>query len=148
MSRVILRFLGSFAIVFAIDQLIKWVFLHGFRYYGSFIDLVLIYNKGVAFSMFAFLGANLKYIQLGLITLLLGYLLGQKELLRSHTTAFGLILGSGCSNILDRFIHSGVVDYIFWHKWFEFAVFNFADVMINLGVAIILIQSLILRKKR
>ena len=98
--------------------------------------------------MLSFLGANLKYLQLGLIALLLGYLLGQKELLRSHTAAFGLILGGGCSNILDRFIHPGVVDYIFWHKWFEFAVFNFADIMINLGVAIILIQALILRKKK
>lgn len=148
MSRVILRFLSYFAVVFAIDQLIKWVFLHGFRYHGSFVDLILVYNKGVAFSMLSFLGVNLKYLQLGLIALLLGYLLGQKELLRSHTAAFGLILGGGCSNILDRFIHPGVVDYIFWHKWFEFAVFNFADIMINLGVAIILIQALILRKKK
>lgn len=148
MSRVILRFLGYFVVVLGLDQAIKWVFLHGFRYQGSFVDLVLVYNKGVAFSMFAFLGANLKYIQLGLIAALLGYLIGQKELLRSHTAAFGLILGGGCSNILDRFIHPGVVDYIFWHKWFEFAVFNFADMMINLGVAIIIIQTLILRKKK
>lgn len=148
MSRVILRFLGYFVVVLGLDQAIKWVFLHGFRYQGSFVDLVLVYNKGVAFSMFAFLGANLKYIQLGLIAALLGYLIGQKELLRSHTAAFGLILGGGCSNILDRFIHPGVVDYIFWHKWFEFAVFNFADMMINLGVVIIIIQTLILRKKK
>lgn len=147
MSRVILRFLGYFAFVFAIDQLIKWLFLHGFRYHSGVIDLVLVYNKGVAFSMFSFLGANLKYIQLALIALLLGYLLGQKELLRSHTAGIALILGGGCSNIFDRFIHPGVVDYIFWHKWFEFAVFNFADIMINLGVAIILIQTIILKKK-
>ncbi|MBR6612645.1 MAG: signal peptidase II, partial [Campylobacter sp.] len=41
-----------------------------------------------------------------------------------------------------------VVDYIFWHKWFEFAVFNFADIMINLGVAIILLQTLIQKKAK
>ncbi|DAB32382.1 MAG TPA: signal peptidase II, partial [Sulfurospirillum sp. UBA11407] len=39
----------------------------------------------------------------------------------------------------DRFIHGGVVDYFYWHRWFEFAVFNFADVMINIAVALILL---------
>lgn len=148
MSRVIVRFLSYFAIVFVADQLIKWLFLQGFRWQSSFIDLVLVYNKGVAFSMLAFLEGNLKYLQIGLIMLLILYLISQKELLKSHTIAFGLILGGGCSNIFDRFIHPGVVDYIFWHKWFEFAVFNFADVMINLGVVIILLQTLIQKKAK
>ncbi|QQF52442.1 signal peptidase II [Campylobacter fetus] len=147
MSKVIFKFLSYFAAIFAVDQIIKWIFLNGFRYKGEFIDLVLVFNKGVAFSMFEFLGANLKYIQLALIAVLLGYLFGQKELLKSHTAAFGLLLGGGCSNILDRFVHGGVVDYIFWHKWFNFAVFNFADMMIDLAILIILIQSFMHRKK-
>lgn len=148
MNRIFLRFLGYFIIVFAADQLIKWLFLQGFRWQSDFIDLVLVYNKGVAFSMLAFLEGNLKYLQIALIALLAIYLIKQKELLKSHTAAFGLILGGGCSNIFDRFIHPGVVDYIFWHKWFEFAVFNFADMMINLGVAIILLQTLIQKKAK
>lgn len=147
MSRVVFKFLSYFAAVFAVDQIIKWIFLNGFRYKSEFIDLILVYNKGVAFSMFSFLGENLKYIQLALIAVLLGYLFGQKELLRSHSAAFGLLLGGGCSNILDRFVHGGVVDYIFWHKWFNFAVFNFADMMIDLSIVIILIQSFLYRKK-
>ncbi|MFW5613455.1 MAG: signal peptidase II [Campylobacter hyointestinalis] len=147
MSRAVFKFLSYFAAVFAADQIIKWIFLNGFRYKSEFIDLILVYNKGVAFSMFSFLGENLKYIQLALIAVLLGYLFGQKELLRSHSTAFGLLLGGGCSNILDRFVHGGVVDYIFWHKWFNFAVFNFADMMIDLAIVIILIQSFLYRKK-
>lgn len=147
MSKVIFKFLSYFAAIFAVDQIIKWIFLNGFRYKGEFIDLVLVFNKGVAFSMFEFLGTNLKYIQLALIAVLLGYLFGQKELLKSHTAVFGLLLGGGCSNILDRFVHGGVVDYIFWHKWFNFAVFNFADMMIDLAILIILIQSFMHRKK-
>ncbi|HDZ5339640.1 TPA: lipoprotein signal peptidase [Campylobacter fetus] len=147
MSKVIFKFLSYFAAIFAVDQIIKWIFLNGFRYKGEFIDLVLVFNKGVAFSMFEFLGTNLKYIQLALIAVLLGYLFRQKELLKSHTAAFGLLLGGGCSNILDRFVHGGVVDYIFWHKWFNFAVFNFADMMIDLAILIILIQSFMHRKK-
>lgn len=147
MSKIILKFLSYFATIFVIDQFIKWIFLNGFRYRGGFIDLILVYNKGVAFSMFAFLGTNLKYIQLGIIILLIGYLLGQKTLLKMHTLAFGILLGAGCSNILDRFVHGGVVDYIFWHKWFNFAVFNFADMMIDLAIVILIIQTLINKNK-
>ncbi len=50
------KFLSYFAAIFAVDQIIKWIFLNGFRYKGEFIDLVLVFNKGVAFSMFEFFG--------------------------------------------------------------------------------------------
>ncbi|EPP5933903.1 signal peptidase II, partial [Campylobacter upsaliensis] len=63
-----------------------------------------------------------------------------------HIVAFGLMLGAGCSNLLDRFIHGGVVDMFFWHKGFEFAIFNVADVMINLSVALILIKEIFLKR--
>ncbi len=141
MNRPIIRFIAVFIAVFAIDQAIKWLFLHGFSYQSAWIDLVLVFNRGVAFSWFAFLGEHLKYIQLVLVAGIMGYLLGQKEILRSSALALGLILGGGCSNILDRFMHGGVVDYIYWHKWFSFAVFNFADVMIDLGVVLLLITA-------
>jgi signal peptidase II len=41
--------------VFIADQALKTVFVEGFRYYTQCIDLILVYNKGVAFSMFTFL---------------------------------------------------------------------------------------------
>ncbi|ENE2172146.1 signal peptidase II, partial [Campylobacter coli] len=54
----------------------------------------------------------------------------------------------GCSNLLDRFIHGGVVDMFFWHKWFHFAIFNVADVMINISVALILIKEIFIKKEK
>lgn len=143
-----LRILGKFFIFFicimCVDQAIKYLFTHGgLSVKGEWIDLVLIYNRGVAFSMFAFLGEYLKIIQLALIVGIFGYLIGERAMLASFSAELGIILGAGASNVLDRFIHGGVVDYVFWHKWFNFAVFNFADVMINLGVVIILLRLLI-----
>ena len=44
------------------------------------------------------------------------------------------MLGGAFSNIYDRFVHGGVVDMVFWHCGFDFAVFNFADVMIDIAV--------------
>lgn len=145
MRASLFRFFVFFVLIVAIDQAIKWVFLHGFSYRGGWFDLILVYNKGVAFSWFAFLGAYLKYIQVGLICLIFGYLLGEKAMLSRFSAELGMVLGAGASNIADRFMHPGVVDYFYWHKWFDFAVFNFADVMIDLGVAIIILR-LILKK--
>lgn len=136
-----LKFWIIFAIVFALDQVSKYLFLQGLEYKCEFFDLVLTYNTGVAFSMFAFLGAYLKYIQLVFIVVLFGYLFYQKEFLKTHLVAFAIMLSAGCSNLLDRFVHIGVVDFVFWHKWFEFAVFNLADVMINISVVLILIKE-------
>ncbi|MCR6578674.1 signal peptidase II, partial [Campylobacter insulaenigrae] len=136
-----LKFCLVFILVFVLDQLSKYIFLQGFVYKGEFFDLILTYNTGVAFSMFAFLGEYLKYIQLIFIIILFFYLFYQKEFLKTHIIAFAMMLSAGCSNLLDRFMHIGVVDFVFWHKWFEFAVFNFADVMINISVALILIKE-------
>ncbi len=127
--------------VFIIDQIIKSIFVGGFRWESSCIDLTLTYNKGVAFSMFAFLGEYLKYIQIALISSVLAYIFWDKEILQDHSLALGLLMGGGVSNILDRFVHEGVVDYIYWHCGFDFAIFNLADIMINVGVGLILLKT-------
>ncbi|ENJ1996371.1 lipoprotein signal peptidase, partial [Campylobacter coli] len=40
------------------------------------------------------------------------------------------------------------VDMFFWHKWFHFAIFNVADVMINISVALILIKEIFIKKEK
>ena len=129
----------SMAGIFIIDQNIKSLFVEGFRYYTECIDFILVYNKGVAFSMFAFLDEYLKYIQLLLVSGVLGYLLYLKKL--CYALPGGILLGGAFSNIYDRFIHDGVVDMVYWHCGFNFAVFNFADVMIDFAVLWILILN-------
>jgi signal peptidase II len=118
--------------IFIIDQNIKMLFVDGFRYYTECIDLILVYNKGVAFSMLSFLDEWLKYIQVALLMGVLGYIFYLKEI--CYAIPAGLLLGGAFSNVYDRFIHGGVVDMVFWHCGFDFAVFNFADVMIDLAV--------------
>ncbi|MDA3058199.1 signal peptidase II [Campylobacter sp. VBCF_05 NA6] len=147
MTRKFIKFVLIFTLVLALDQFIKFIFLNGFSWEGEYFSLILTFNRGVAFSMLAFLGESLKFIQLGLIALLAWYVFSQKELFNAHWLPFGILLGGGISNVLDRFIHGGVVDYVAWHKWFEFAVFNFADVMIDLAIVIFLWQNLKISKK-
>lgn len=143
MHNRIIRLLGilffTMAGIFVIDQNIKSLFVEGLRYYGECIDLILVYNKGVAFSMFAFLDEWLKYIQLFLILGVLGYIIYLKEL--CYAFPAGLLLGGAVSNIYDRFVHGGVVDMVYWHCGFDFAVFNFADVVIDIAVVWILVLN-------
>lgn len=141
MMRHITVFLLVLIGTFVIDQNIKHLFLEGYYREGACIDLVLHFNKGVAFSMFAFLGEHLKWIQLVLIIAVLAYVV-YDGYLKQYALAIGLIVGGAFGNLYDRFTQEGVVDYVAWHCGFNFAVFNYADVMIDLGVAIIVIHSL------
>jgi signal peptidase II len=125
--------------IFIIDQNIKTLFVDGFRYYTQCIDLILVYNKGVAFSMLSFLDEWLKYIQLVLLIGVVGYIFYLKDI--CYSIPAGLLLGGAFSNLYDRFIHGGVVDMVYWHCGFEFAVFNFADVMIDMAVVWFLILT-------
>ena len=132
MLKSLLILIVAALVIFGIDQEIKWVFVNGFRYYTECIDLILVYNRGVAFSMFAFLEEGLKWIQLVLLAGVVGYTLWLKK--QCYIFPVGILIGAGASNVYDRFIHGGVVDYVYWHCGFNFAVFNFADVMIDIAV--------------
>ena len=122
---------------FIIDQNIKALFLEGYYRAGECIDLELHFNKGVAFSMFAFAGPYLKWIQAVLIGGILYYVL-REGYIKRYAFPVGLLIGGALGNLYDRFVHEGVVDYIAWHCGFDFAVFNYADVAIDLAIAWIL----------
>jgi len=147
MMRNITVFLLVVLGTFIVDQSIKsWAMEsvngveHALIMKGSCINLELFYNRGVAFSMLSFLGENLKWVQLLLVVGIVAYIF-YEGYLKQYAFAIGLIVGGAIGNLYDRFIHEGVVDYVAWHCGFNFAVFNYADVMIDLGVAIILLTS-------
>jgi signal peptidase II len=134
---VLLLVLGS---ALLIDQVIKSIFLEGYTLYTPYINLILVpFNKGVAFSMFAFLAESLKWIQLAILGGVVAYTLWLKQ--KCYLIPVGIMVGAGLSNVADRFIHGGVVDYVHWHYGFSFAVFNAADVMINIAVLWLMILN-------
>ncbi|MDR2904759.1 MAG: signal peptidase II [Helicobacteraceae bacterium] len=128
-----------FTIAIALDQWVKLIILNGFRWESEFIDITLTFNKGVAFSMFAALGDALKYLQVLLVLGAIIYVFYTRLILK-YAFEIGLLLGAGVSNISDRFFREGVVDYVFWHYGFEFAIFNLADVFIDCAIAAILFK--------
>jgi signal peptidase II len=132
-----------FVIIFAIDQVVKYGFANfNWDVDGPYMSLKLAYNYGVAFSMFSFLEHYLKYIQLLIVLIASLYLLKNKEIFKEYYLSIGLLYAGGLSNILDRFTYGGVVDYFYWHYGFKFAIFNIADVIINIAVALIIYKQI------
>jgi len=135
---MIFRFIAIFISLFVVDQYIKFLFVNGFELRSQCISLVLTYNYGVAFSMFAFFKEYLKYIQIALMLAGIIYLYLNKEIFKLYYVPSAFLLAGGISNIVDRFVHGGVVDYVYWHCGFDFAIFNLADVLIDIAVVLIL----------
>lgn len=137
-----------FVVVFIIDQIVKFGFANlAWDVDGPYMSLKLAYNYGVAFSMFSFLDQNLKYIQLVIVILVTLYLLKNRDVFKEYYLPIALLYAGGLSNILDRFTYGAVVDYFYWHYGFEFAIFNFADVIIDLAVVIIIYKQIRQSKK-
>jgi len=147
MNNKLLVALLLFLTLVALDQAIKSIFVDGWEWHSEVFSLVLTYNYGVAFSMFAFLAENLKYIQIAIIFSAAVYLYINKDVFEHYYISISMLFAGGISNIADRFIHGGVVDYFYWHYWFDFAIFNLADVIIDLAVALILFEQYRIYKK-
>ncbi|MDD2357508.1 MAG: signal peptidase II [Thiovulaceae bacterium] len=155
--KLILTLVLSMSVIFLADQAIKEFFLskamemysvpesflytHALDLYETaYVNMRLVFNYGVAFSLFSFLETYLKWIQFLLISGAFVYVIRLNKM--CYALPSGILIGAGLSNIYDRFIHGGVVDYVYWHYGFNFAIFNFADVMIDLAVAWILLLNL------
>lgn len=51
-----------------------------------------------------------------------------------------MVFGVGVFNVLDWFVYGGVVDYVYYYYGFDFVIFNFVDVMIDVGVGVLLLR--------
>ena len=61
---------------------------------------------------------------------------------------FSLVLGGALGNFYDRIFYFAVPDFIDIHiNDFHWFTFNIADIFITLGIILIIIQDLILKKK-
>lgn len=131
---------------FIIDQELKRLFLDGYFLESNCISLELHLNRGVAFSMLSFLGEWLKWLQL-LLIIGVFWLFSYEGLLKRFPFITGLLMGGALGNLYDRFTIGAVVDFIYWHCGFKFAVFNYADTMINIAIFLLILNLWLENKK-
>ena len=145
-------------LVAALDQATKWFILLVVMSpprvieVTPFFNLVLAYNTGIAFSLGATGTRTSSYLfgvlAIAIVIGLLWWLRGQTRTI-VHV-AGGLVIGGAIGNIIDRFVHLGVVDFLHFHGWlFDFPplhgdwpAFNLADSAIVVGVAILVFDGL------
>ena len=146
------------AIVFALDQLAKWIMLGPLqlRAVGEVYLLPIFqftYTENIGISL-GLLNATNPVGRWMLVALTAGIALGVaywigKEKNRYDQIALGLVLGGALGNILDRVRHGYVVDFLDLHfgAFRPFLVFNVGDAAISIGVVILLLRAFLTRKE-
>ena len=149
------RTLGALAVVavVALDRAAKALVLADFdataaapRPLTPFLNLALRWNRGISFSLFVQDSAVGRWLLLALtlvITALIAVWLWRARALLVGL-GLGLIVGGAIGNGYDRLVYGAVVDFLDLHAFGRhFFVFNLADAAINVGVALLLLDSFV-----
>jgi len=138
------------AVVIALDQLTKHWIVQAFSFGESlfvtpFFNLVLAYNTGAAFNLFATASG---WQRAFFITIAVIAAVVIVHLLRKHpgktlfNLALSLILGGALGNLWDRIQLGHVVDFLQFHyAGYYFPAFNVADSAITVGAALLILDS-------
>jgi signal peptidase II len=117
---------------------------------SSFINLNLIWNKGIAFGLFSF-GEKFEYNLLtGLIIIIIVIVFWMIIKTKGFEKyGFLMILGGALGNIFDRLYYSAVPDFIdIYYKNFHWFVFNVADIFITVGVLMLIINEITIKNHK
>ena len=148
--------LATAAIIAVADQVSKlWLLFvfdlqtRGIVRLTPFLDLVLIWNKGISYGLFQQDGPLGQWALLALtaIAIALLWIWLARSSSRLMAVSIGLIVGGAVGNAIDRMAYGAVADFVLLHlttasfsfKWY---VFNLADAAIVAGVAGLLYDSL------
>ena len=127
-------------IILLIDQLSKIIILNIINeskiIIPKLLEIEIVKNIGIAFGLN---DGNLKniFITMIILILIINFIIKQQNNIdKKMTTALSLILGGGISNLIDRIVRGGVVDFI---KVSTFPIFNIADISIVVGWILLII---------
>ena len=150
--------LGVAALIFAVDQFVKWLVIVPLKLREvyvidllPFFDLRYTENRGVSLGMFEATSMEMRWLLVGLTAVIalvvLVWMMREKVL--ADIAGLGMILGGALGNIRDRYNLGYVIDYADFHigDFRPFLIFNVADAAITIGVVIILARSFFVREK-
>ena len=135
------------ALVVAVDRLTKWLILGWLRPGESyevtgFFELVLVYNRGAAFSFLADAPGWQRpfFIAVAIVvSAIVGAMLWRNPGKRLLCAGLALILGGALGNLWDRVAIGAVVDFLDFHAYgWHWPAFNVADSAISVGAALLI----------
>ena len=148
--------LGLFVAVLAIglDQVTKWWILASVMdppriiNVTPFFNVVLVWNRGISFGMFSNESMAGVWILSFLALIIVGFLFNWLRKADSKRVAIslGLIIGGALGNVIDRAVHSAVLDFLdFYIGSVRWPAFNAADSFITVGAILLIVDSLFSR---
>jgi signal peptidase II len=116
---------------------------------SAYLDIVLIWNKGIAFGLLSF---NESYLY-NIISLIIAIIIIVLVIMSLKSRGFRrysllTIVGGALGNLHDRIFFNAVPDFIDFHVGnFHWFIFNVSDIFITLGVVSMIIVELIDKDK-
>lgn len=137
--------------IIVVDQFVKHLIRHHLYVEQPlqvlpFLNLVLRYNQGAAFSFLSQAGGwqvlFLSAISVVVIMVLSVWLLRLSYPNSWTACALSLVIGGATGNLIDRIRFGMVIDFFDFHigNW-HYATFNTADSAIVVGIAMLLLQT-------
>ena len=117
---------------------------------SAYLNIILIWNKGIAFGLLSFNDSYL-YNILSLIISIIVIILVVMSLKSRGFKRYSLlmIVGGALGNLHDRIFFNAVPDFIDLHIGsFHWFIFNVADIFITLGVISMIILEIISNNKQ
>ena len=143
--------------IFLIDRLTKLYILKLAEiensvdvYLTSYLNLYLIWNKGIAFGLLS-MNESMIYntitLIIGIIIIVILFMLWRNDNIQRYFLI--LIAGGALGNFYDRIIYTAVPDFIDLHfNGFHWFVFNVADIFITVGVFCLILVELFYNNKK
>lgn len=135
---------GSVGLIF--DQLTKYLIARSLELTESIplwegvFHFTYVTNKGAAFGLFRESGGWLRWLSLAVSLGLMALAWFGPKMQRWEQVGYGFILAGALGNGIDRFLYGEVIDFLDI-RLINFAIFNIADVCINIGIICLLISA-------
>ena len=135
---------GSVGLIF--DQLTKYLIVRSLELTESIplwegvFHFTYVTNKGAAFGLFRESGGWLRWLSLTVSLGLMALAWFGPKMQRWEQVGYGFILAGALGNGIDRFLFGEVIDFLDI-RLINFAIFNIADVCINIGIICLLISA-------
>ena len=119
-------------------------------YLNPYLNLYLIWNKGIAFGLFSFDNFfiyQLISLVIFIISIVLIIMIVKSDGFKKYSLM--LILSGALGNLFDRIYYLAVPDFIDLHiNDFHWFIFNVADIFITIGVICLILDELFFYKKK
>jgi signal peptidase II len=157
LSRQAWRWFVLAALVVLADQATKALVLARFApgeqvALAPFFNLVLVYNKGAAFSFLSNAAGWQKPVLVAFAigaAVIVSILIVRRPGERLLCSGLALILGGALGNVVDRLRFGQVVDFLDFHAAaYHWPAFNVADSAITVGAALLILEGFVHRERR